>query len=329
MLIVMACFTAPLSAITLEEVKARGELNCGVSTGLPGFSNPDGEGKWSGLNVDICRALAAAALGDAGRVKFIPLTEKSQMTALQSGEVDLLSKNIAWTMTGDTALGLHFAGIAFFDGQSLLVRKKLNVTSALELIGAAVCLQEGSAYGARLQAYLNEHKIVYKLLSTANTAQDLKEIAAGRCDVITGRRSELYGLLQKTEKPEDMMILPEVISREPFGPVVRQGDDGWFNLVRWTLFAMINAEAYGVSSATVEAAKLSAEPNVRKLLGLEGIRGKGLGVADDWAYQVIRQVGNYGEIFDRNIGINSPLKMDRGLNGLWNRGGILYAPPMN
>ena len=329
MLIVMACFTAPLSAITLEEVKERGELNCGVSTGLPGFSNPDGEGQWSGLNVDICRAVAAAALGDAGRVKFIPLTEKTQMTALQSGEVDLLSKNIGWNMTGDTALGLHFTGIAFYDGQSLLVRKKLNVTSALELTGAAVCLQEGSAYGIRLQEYLNEHKIVYKVLPTENSAQDLKEIAAGRCDVVTGRRSSLYGLLQKTEKPEDVMILPEVISREPVGPVVRQGDDGWFNLVRWTLFAMINAEAYGINSATIEAAKLSSEPGIRRLLGLDGIKGKGLGVADDWAYQVIRQVGNYGEIFERNIGINSPLNMDRGLNGLWNRGGILYAPPMN
>ncbi len=329
MLIVMAGFTAPSGAITLEEVKERGELNCGVSTGLPGFSNPDSEGKWSGLDVDICRAVAAAVLGDAGRVKFVPLTEKTQMTALQSGEVDLLSKSIAWTMTGDTALGLHFTGISLYDGQSLLVRRILNVTSALELSGVILCLQGGSAYGARLQDYLKEHNIVYKVLATGDTAQDLEEIAAGRCDVMTGRRSRLYGLLRKIEKPEELMVLPEVISREPVGPVVRQGDDGWFNLVRWTLFAMINAEAYGVSSVTVEAAKLSSEPNVRRLLGLEGIKGKGLGVADDWVYQVIRQVGNYGEIFERNIGTGSPLKMDRGLNALWNKGGILYAPPMN
>jgi general L-amino acid transport system substrate-binding protein len=329
MLIVMAGFTAPSGAITLEEVKERGELNCGVSAGLPGFSYPDAEGKWSGLDVDICRAVAAAALGDAGKVKFLPLTEKTQMTALQSGEVDLLSKSAAWTMTGDTALGLHFTGVSLYDGQSFLVRRKLNVTSALELSGVELCLQEGSAYGARLQDYFKEHNILYKVLATADTAQDLKEISAGRCDVMTGRRSRLYGLLRKNEKPEEFMILPEVISREPVGPVVRQGDDGWFNLVRWTHFAMINAEAYGVSSVTVEAAKLSSDPNVRRLLGLEGIKGKGLGVADDWVYQVIRQVGNYGEIFERNIGIGSPLKMDRGLNELWNKGGILYAPPMN
>lgn len=328
MMIAIACFSTELKAITLEEIKERGELNCGVSTGLPGFSNPDGEGKWSGLNVDICRAVAAAALGDGARVKLIPLTDSSQMTALQSGEVDLLSKNITWTMTGDTSLGLHFTGITFYDGQGFLARKILNVTSALELSGAAVCLQEGSANESILKAYFGEHNIAFKTLFTQDSAQDIKELLEGRCDVMSGRRSELYALLSKTGQPDDFVILPEVISREPLGPIVRQGDDAWFNLVRWTLFALINAEAYGVSSSNLETAQLSADPNVRKLLGLEGIRGKGLGVSDDWAYQVIKQVGNYGEIFDRNVGLGSPLKMDRGLNGLWNRGGILYAPPM-
>ena len=328
MMIVIVFFTTSLEAITLEEVEQRGELNCGVSTGQPGFSNPDGEGKWSGLNVDICRAVAAAVLGDAGRVKFIPLIENNQMTALQSGEVDLLSMNITWTMTGDTSLGLDFAGIAFYDGQGLLARKKLNITSALELGGTAVCLQEGSAGASNLQVYFKEHNIAYKVIATEDSAQSIKEISTGRCDVMVGKRSELYVLLKEIERPDDFMILPEVISREPVGPIVRQGDDAWFNIVRWTLFAMINAEAYGVSSAAIETMKLSSDPNVQNLLGLEGIKGKGLGLADDWAYQVIRQVGNYGEVFERNIGVGSALKMDRGLNGLWNRGGILYAPPM-
>jgi len=327
-MIVIACFTTSPGAITLEEVKQRGELNCGVSIGLPGFSNPDEEGKWSGLNVAFCRAVAAATVGDASRVKFIPLTGKNQMTALQSGEVDLLSMNVTWTMTGDTSLGLHFAGIAYYDGQGFLVRKKLNITSALELSDAAVCLEKGSVGEVNLQAYLQAHKISYKLLVTEDSTQSIEGLETGRCDVMTGKRSELYALLQKIENRDDFVVLPEVISREPVGPIVRQGDDAWFNIVRWTLFAMINAEEYGVASATIETMKLSTDPNVQELLGLEGIKGKGLGLGDDWAYQIISQVGNYGEVFDQNIGLGSPLKMDRGLNGLWNRGGILYAPPM-
>jgi general L-amino acid transport system substrate-binding protein len=327
-IIVISCFTTSPGAITLEEVKQRGELNCGVSIGLPGFSNPDGEGKWSGLNVAFCRAVAAATVGDASRVKFIPLSGKNQMTALQSGEVDLLSMNVTWTMTGDTSLGLHFAGITYYDGQGFLVGKKLNITSALELNDVAVCLEEGSVGEVNLQAYLKAHKIAYKVIAIEDSTQSIEGLETGRCDVMTGKRSELYALLQKIENHDDFVILPEVISREPVGPIVRQGDDAWFNIVRWTLFAMINAEQYGVTSTTIEAMKVSADPNVQELLGLEGIKGKGLGLGDDWAYQIIRQVGNYGEIFDRNIGLGSPLKMDRGLNGLWNRGGILYAPPM-
>ncbi len=316
-----------LQAMTLQEVQKRGELTCGVSTGIPGFSNPDESGIWSGFDVDLCRAVAAAAVGDAEKVKLVPLPAKERLTALQSGEVDMLASNATWTLTRDTALGLHFAGINYYDGQGFMTSQKRGAKSALDLNGSTICLQSGTTSELNVADYFKENKMTYKPLAFDTPDQTVRAFRAGRCEVLSSDKSQLYALRIKLENPGNAVILPEVISKEPLGPVVRQGDDGWFNIVRWTLFAMINAEENGVTTANVDEMKTSTDQNIRRLLGLEGVKGAGLGLNDDWAYQVIRQVGNYGEVFERNIGSSSPLKIDRGLNALWNRGGILYAPP--
>lgn len=314
-------------AITLQEVQRRGELLCGVSTGIPGFSNPDEKGTWAGFDVDLCRAVAAATLGDASKIKVIPLAAKERLTAVQSGEVDMLSSNATWTLTRDTALGLHFAGINYYDGQGFMALKTLGVKSALDLNGLTICLQSGTTTALNLADYFKENNMEYKAIAFDTSDQTVRAFKAGRCDVLTSDQSQLYALRIKLENPENAVVLPEVISKEPLGPVVRQGDDAWFNIVKWTLFAMINGEENGVSTANVDEMKKSTNPKVLRLLGMEGLKGKGLGLNDDWAYQVIKQVGNYGEVFERNVGRESPLKIDRGLNALWNKGGILYAPP--
>lgn len=314
-------------AITLQEVQRRGELLCGVSTGIPGFSNPDEKGTWAGFDVDLCRAVAAATLGDASKIKVIPLAAKERLTAVQSGKVDMLSSNATWTLTRDTALGLHFAGINYYDGQGFMTLKNLGVKSALDLNGLTICLQSGTTTALNLADYFKENNMEYKAIAFDTSDQTVRAFKAGRCDVLTSDQSMLYALRIKLENPENAVVLPEVISKEPLGPVVRQGDDAWFNIVKWTLFAMINAEENGVSTANVDEMKKSTKPKVLRLLGMEGLKGKGLGLNDDWAYQVIKQVGNYGEVFERNVGRESPLKIDRGLNALWNKGGILYAPP--
>ena len=320
--------TSFVQAGTLEEVKKRGELICGVSTGIPGFSNPDEKGVWTGFDVDLCKAVAAATLGDSKKVKYIPLTGKERLTAVQSGEIDMLSRNTTWTLTRDTSLGLNFAGINYYDGQGFMISKQLGVKSALELDGAAVCIQSGTTTELNLADYFKENKMEYKPIVFDTSDQTVKGFEAGRCDVLTSDQSQLYALRIKLANPGDAVVLPEVISKEPLGPVVRQGDDAWFNIVKWTLFAMVNAEEYGVTMANVDEMKSSTNPNVLRLLGLEGIKGKGLGLNDDWAYQIIKQVGNYGEAFERNVGQSSPLKIDRGLNALWTKGGIQYAPPI-
>jgi general L-amino acid transport system substrate-binding protein len=312
----------------LASVQKKGFLHCGVNTGLPGFSHADEKGNWTGLDVDLCRAVAAAVLGDAGKVKYTPLTAKERLTAVQSGEVDLLSRNTTWTLTRDTSLGLNFAGINYYDGQGFLVSKALGVKSAKELDGAAVCILAGTTTELNLADYFRTHGMAYQPVVFDTGDQTVKGFEAGRCDVLTSDQSQLYGLRVKLAKPEDAVVLPDVISKEPLGPVVRQGDDAWFNIVRWTLFAMINAEELGVTSANVEEMKSSSNPEIRRLLGLEGSLGKGLGLAEDWAYQVVRQVGNYGESFARNVGGGSPLKIERGLNALWRDGGLQYAPPI-
>ena len=320
--------TASASAAdTLESVKSRGHVSCGVSTGLAGFSNPDDKGRWSGLDVDVCRAVAAAALGDAEKVKFVPLTAKERFTALQSGEIDVLSRNTTWTLTRDASLGLNFAGVSYYDGQGFMVKKGLGVKSAKELDGASVCIQSGTTTELNLADYFRANNMKYQPVVFDTSDGTAKGFDSGRCDVLTSDQSQLYALRLRMTKPNDAVVLPEVISKEPLGPVVRQGDDQWFNIVKWTLAAMINGEELGLDSANIESKKTSSDPNVRRLMGIDGPKGKGLELDDDWSYRVIKQVGNYGEVFERNVGLASPLKIDRGLNALWNQGGILYAPP--
>ncbi|MDK1376670.1 MULTISPECIES: amino acid ABC transporter substrate-binding protein [unclassified Sinorhizobium] len=318
------------SAATLDDVKAKGFVQCGVNTGLAGFSAPDASGNWTGFDVDYCKALAAAIFGDGSKVKFTPLSAKERFPALQSGEVDLLARNTTWSINRDTALGFNFRPVNYYDGQGFMVRKSLNVKSALELSGAAVCVQTGTTTELNLADYfksnnLQYNPVVFEKLEEVNAAYD-----AGRCDVYTTDQSGLYALRLTLSKPDDHMILPEIISKEPLAPAVRQGDDQWFDIVSWTHYAMIQAEEFGITQANVEEMKKSTNPDVQRFLGVEADSkiGTDLGLTNEWAVNIIKAVGNYGEVFDRNIGAGSPLKIERGLNALWNKGGIQYAPPI-
>ena len=316
------------SAATLDDVKAKGFVQCGVSTGLAGFSNPNDAGDWTGLDVDLCRAVAAAIFKDAKAVKFSPLSAKERFTALQSGEIDVLSRNTTWTMSRDTQLGLNFAGVNYYDGQGFMVRKSLGVNSALQLSGASVCVQTGTTTELNLTDYFKANNmtynpVVFEKLEEVNAAYD-----ANRCDVYTTDQSGLYSIRLGLTNPDDHMVLPEVISKEPLGPVVRQGDDQWFSIVKWAHFAMLNAEEMGITSANVDEMMNSTDPNVLRLLGKDGEFGVKLGLENDWAYQIIKQVGNYGEAFERNVGGSTPLGIARGVNALWSKGGLQYAPPI-
>jgi general L-amino acid transport system substrate-binding protein len=325
----MSTFVAgTATAQTLKTVRDRGSLICGVSQGLPGFSSPDDRGNWTGLDVDLCRAIAAAIFNDPAKVKYAPLSAKDRFTALQTGEIDVLSRNSTWTMLRDTQLGLNFAGINYYDGQGFMVRKALKVNSALELNGASICTQTGTTTELNVADYFRANKMKYEVVAFATADETVKAYDAGRCDVFTSDVSQLYAMRLKLAKPDDQVILPEVISKEPLGPVVRQGDDQWFDLVKWTLFAMINAEELGVTSKTVDEAIKSPNPDVRRLMGTEGNFGEQLGVSKDWVARIVRHVGNYGESFERNVGSASKLNIDRGLNRLWSKGGIQYAPPV-
>ncbi len=320
--------TSALAGATFDAVKKKGFVQCGVNTGLPGFSTADEKGNWSGLDVDVCRAVAAALFGDASKVKYTPLTAKERFTALQSGEVDMLSRNTTWTLTRDTSLGLNFTGVNYYDGQGFLVNKNLGVKSARELDGASFCIQAGTTTELNLADYFRANNMQYTPVTFDSADETAKAFDSGRCDVLTSDQSQLYALRIKLANPEGAFVLPEVISKEPLGPSVAQGDDEWFNLVRWSLFAMIDAEEHGVNSGNVDQMMSSTNPNIRRLLGLEGIKGSGLGVSDDWAANIIKQVGNYAEAFERNVGQGSPLKIERGLNALWSKGGLQYAPPI-
>ncbi|MCB1723824.1 MAG: amino acid ABC transporter substrate-binding protein [Gammaproteobacteria bacterium] len=314
---------------TLDAVKKKGFVQCGVSTGLPGFSAADDKGSFTGIDVDVCRAVAAAVFGDAAKVKYTPLTAKERFTALQSGEIDMLSRNTTWTYTRDTSLGLNFAGVNYYDGQGFLVAKKLGVKSALEMDGASFCIQAGTTTELNLADYFRTNKMQYTPITFDTSDQTIKAFEAGRCDALTSDQSQLYALRIKLQDPNSAMVLPEVISKEPLGPVVRQGDDEWFNVVKWSLFAMVNAEELGITSANVDQMKASStDPNVRRLLGVEGVKGEWMGLSDDWGYNIVKHVGNYGEAFERNVGMGSPLGIARGLNALWSKGGIQYAPPV-
>ncbi|TVO76691.1 amino acid ABC transporter substrate-binding protein [Sedimenticola selenatireducens] len=320
--------TNAFAGATLDAVKKKGFVQCGVSIGLPGFSNADEKGNWSGLDVDVCRAVAAALFADANMVKYTPLTAKERFTALQSGEIDMLSRNTTWTLTRDSSLGLNFAGVNYYDGQGFMVTKKLGVKSALELDGASFCIQAGTTTELNLADYFRSNNMKYTPVTFDTSDETVKAFDAGRCDALTSDQSQLYALRIKLGNPDGATVLPEVISKEPLGPVTAQGDDEWYKIVRWSLFAMVNAEEMGITSGNVDAKMSSDDPNVRRLLGQEGIKGSGLGLADGWAANIIKQVGNYGESFERNVGQGSSLKIARGQNALWNKGGLQYAPPI-
>lgn len=314
---------------TFDAVKKKGYVQCGVSTGLPGFSNTDDKGHWKGLDVDVCRAVAAAMFGDASKVRYTPLTAKERFTALQSGEIDMLSRNTTWTLTRDASLGLNFAGVNYYDGQGFMVKKALGVKSAKDLDGASICVQAGTTTELNLADYFRSHHMKFTPITFDTSDATSKAFDAGRCDVLTSDRSQLYALRIQLSKPDSAEVLPDVISKEPLGPVVRQGDDEWFNLVKWSLFAMLDAEGLGITSKNAtELRKDSKNPGIQRFLGVTGGFGKMLGVSDDWAYNIVKQVGNYSESFERNVGMGSPLKIARGLNALWKNGGIQYAPPL-
>ncbi len=323
-----AATSASAADSTLDKVLAAGVLSCGVSTGLPGFSNPNAKGEWEGIDVEYCQAVAAAVLGDKTKVKFVPLTAKERFTALQSGEIDILSRNTTWTLQRDTALGLNFAGVNYYDGQGFMVKKDLGVKSAKELDGASICIQSGTTTELNLADYFRANGISYKPVVFDTSTQTAAGFDAGRCDVLTTDQSGLYALRLNLADPNSAVVLPEIISKEPLGPVVRQDDDKWFNVAKWTLNAMINAEEYGITSANADEMLKSENPEVKRILGVDGPKGSGLGIRDDWGYQIVKQVGNYGESFERTVGKGSPLQISRGANALWNAGGFMYAPPI-
>jgi general L-amino acid transport system substrate-binding protein len=316
------------SAQTLKAVKDRGMLNCGSNGTLAGFGLPDAQGNWTGLDVDFCRAVAAAVLGDAKKVKFVPLTAKDRFTALQSGEVDVLARNTTWTSSRDTSLGLNFTGVNYYDGQGFMVRKALKVNSALELNGASVCVQQGTTTELNLADYFRAHNMQLKTVTFATANEALKAYDAGRCDSYTTDASGLAAERLRVNNPNDHIILPEIISKEPLGPAVRHGDDQWFDAVKWTFFAMLDGEELGLTQKNIDQQMSSTNPEIKRFVGTEGNFGEQLGLPKDWAVQIIKQVGNYGESFERNVGSGSPLKIDRGLNRLWTKGGIQYAPPI-
>ena len=315
-------------AQTLAAVKERGTLKCGVGQGLLGFSSQGDQNNWTGFDVDFCRAIAAAIFDDPGKVTFTPLDAANRFSALKSGEIDVLSRNSTWTMSRETSLGLMFAGVAYYDGQGFLLRRESGIDTALQLGGKTVCTQTGTTTELNLSDYFRANEMTLNVLALGTAEETRTAYDQRKCDVLTSDVSQLYAERLKLASPDSNIILPEVISKEPLGPVVRQGDDQWFNLVRWTLYALINAEELGVKSATIDEALRSSSPDVRRLVGNEGEFGRQIGLEKDWAARAVRAVGNYGEIFERNIGTQSRLSIPRGLNALWTRGGIQYAPPV-
>jgi len=316
------------SAQTLNTVKSRGGLNCGSNIGLAGFGLPDAQGNWSGLDVDFCRALAAAIFNDAKKVKFVPLTAKDRFTALQSGEVDVLARNTTWTLSRDTSLGLNFTGVNYYDGQGFMVRKALKVNSALELSDAAVCVQQGTTTELNLADYFRANNMKLKSVTFASSDEAVKAYDSGRCDAFTTDAPGLYSERMRLVNPDDHIVLPEIISKEPLGPSVRHGDDQWFDIVKWTHFAMVIAEELGLNAKNTDEAMSSDKPDVKRFVGTEGNYGEQLGLTKDWAVRIVKLVGNYGEVFERNVGQGSSLKIARGLNALWTKGGLQYAPPI-
>jgi general L-amino acid transport system substrate-binding protein len=320
-------FVGTAQAGLLDDVKAKGFIQCGVNTGLTGFSAPNDQGKWEGFDVDFCRAISAAVFGDPDKVKYTPLTSKERFTAVQSGEVDVLSRNTTWTFTRDVNLGLEFIGVNYYDGQGFMIRKNMGIKSAKELDGASVCIQTGTTTELNLADYFRTHNmkftsVVFEKADEIRTAYD-----AGRCDVYTTDRSGLAAQRSLLKAPDEHLVLPEVISKEPLGPVIRHGQSEWGDVARWSLYALIVGEELGLTSANVDSMKTSTNPEILRFLGVKGELGTQLGVSNDWAYNIIKQVGNYSEIYERHVGIDTPLKLERGINALWTAGGLMYAPP--
>jgi general L-amino acid transport system substrate-binding protein len=316
------------TAQTLKTIKDRGILSCGVTQGLPGFSAPDDKGNWTGIDVDVCRAIAAAIFNDPTKIKFVPLSAKDRFTALQSSEIDVLSRVTTWTLSRDTTLGANFTGVTYYDGQGFMVKKALKVNSALELNNASVCVQTGTTTEQNLADYFKSNNMKYEVVTFATGNEAIKAYESGRCDAFTDDQSGLFAYRLKLVNPADHVVLPEIISKEPLGPMVRHGDDQWFDIVKWVLFAMVNAEELGVTQRNVDEMKKSDKPELKRLLGTDGNFGEQLGLTKDWVVRIVKAVGNYGESFDRNVGAGSPLAIARGLNQLWNKGGIQYAPPI-
>jgi general L-amino acid transport system substrate-binding protein len=326
LLALLAAAFPALAQSTLDAVKGKGYVQCGVNVSLAGFSQPDSKGVWRGLDVDLCRAVAAAVFGDAAKVRFTPLTSQQRFTALQSGEVDLLARNTTWTIVRDTSLGLNFVGVNYYDGQGFMVHKKLNVKSAKDLNGATVCVQPGTTNELNLADYFRANRMTFKPVVIETLAEVLSAYFAGRCDVFTTDHSGLVAVrASRAPNPADHVILPEIISKEPLGPAVRHGDDRWFDIVKWSLFAMLEAEELGLSSKNIEQQAKSPNPSIQRFVGASGDIGKMLGLDNRWAFNIVRQVGNYAESFDANL---KPLGFERGLNRLWNQGGLMYAPPI-
>jgi general L-amino acid transport system substrate-binding protein len=319
-----------LAGKDLDVVKARGQLICGVAVGgIAGFMTVDSQGKWTGMNVDICRAISAALFGDSEKVKYVPVSGQQRFTALQAGEVDLLSNNSTWTLTRDTALGLDFVGVTYYDGQGFMVPKKLGVKSAKELNGASICVLTGSTSELNIADYFRTNKMTFKPVLFEDPDQSRAAFFSGRCDAYSGDQARLYATrVANAPNPDDYVVLPEIISKEPLGPVVRHGDNQFADIVRWTQYAMIEAEEYGITSKNVDEMLKSENPTIKRILGVTPGMGKALGVDEKWVYNIIKQVGNYGESFDRNVGMGSPLKVERGQNALWTQGGLQYAPPI-
>jgi general L-amino acid transport system substrate-binding protein len=324
--------TGAMAGKDLDAIKSRGSVLCGVGTGTAGFMLADSTGKWVGLDVDVCRAIAAAVFGDASKVKYVPLTSQQRFTALQSGEVDLLSNNTTITLTRDTALGLDFTAVTYYDGQGFMVPKKLGVKSAKELNGATVCVAPGTTTELNLADYFRANKMSFKPVVIEKVDEIRAAFFSGRCDVYTTDASALAATrVANVPSPltqDDFIILPEIISKEPLAPAVRHGDNQWSDIVRWTQYAMVEAEEYGINSKNVDEMLKSDNPAIKRILGVTPGMGKALGVDEKWVYNIIKQVGNYGESFDRNVGKDSALKIDRGLNKLWTQGGLQYAPPI-
>lgn len=327
--LVWAIAVLPASAATLDEVRSRGNLRCGVNTGLPGFGYQNDQGEWRGLDVDYCKAIAAVIFdGDSSKVEYFPLSTVQRIAALQNGEVDLLARDTTWTMSRDTALGLNFVGVNYYDGQGFMVRKDINITSALQLSKARICVQADTTSVLNLADYFNSNNMDYTPVVIESQAEVNTAYEEGRCDALTTDASGLYASRLELANPDDHMILPEIISKEPLGPAVREGDEQWYDIVKWVHFGLLNAEELGVGQSNVDEMLSSDNPNIRRLLGVEESFGEDLGLTNDWMVHVLKAVGNYGEIFDRNVGPNSPLKIQRGMNALWTKGGLHYPPPI-